>query len=376
MKKIKRNILLNPGPATTTDTVKYSLVVPDVCPREKDFARVMDGIRKDLVKIVHGDDNYTAVLFAGSGTAAMDSVVNSVVPAGKKIAVIVNGAYGDRFVKIAQAYKIPCVPVEFGWGEKIDTKRIPDVLQNDRDITSIAMVHHETTTGILNPLNEVGRIAKQYHCLFIVDAISSYAGIPIHIAETHADFLLSTSNKCIQGMAGVAFAICKKSSLERIKNNEKRSYYLDLYNQFSYIEETGQTPFTPPVQTLYALQQAIKEYFDEGGEQRYLRYTENWKTLRTGLIDLGFDLLLEEELESHILLTVEEPEGINFDFNSLHDYLYNRGFTIYPGKIREKTFRLAVMGAIYPKDITDFLELLQKYLEENSISLNRQELFN
>jgi 2-aminoethylphosphonate aminotransferase len=369
MEKIKRNILLNPGPATTTDTVKHSLVVPDICPREVEFTRIMDGIRKDLVKIVHGDDTFTAVLFAGSGTAVMDSVVNSVVPPGKKIAVIVNGAYGERFVKIAMSYKIPSVPIDFAWGEKIDTKRIAEVLASDRDIKCIAIVHHETTTGILNPLDEVGKIARQFDCTLIVDAISSYAGMPIHIAETNADFLLSTSNKCIQGIAGVAFAICKKSSLERIRNNEKRSYYLDLYSQYVYIEETGQTPFTPPVQVLYALQQAIREYFDEGGEQRYLRYTKNWKTLRTGLLDLGFEMLLEEELESHILLTVKEPEVRNFDFNCLHDFLYMRGFTIYPGKIKEKTFRLATMGAINHEDIENFLNVLKQYLQENSIIL-------
>jgi 2-aminoethylphosphonate-pyruvate transaminase len=369
MKRIKRNILLNPGPATTTDTVKYSLVVPDICPREKEFSQIMDQIRKDLVKIVNGDDQYTSILFAGSGTAVMDSVINSVVPKNKKIAIIVNGAYGERFIKIAKAYKIPYMPVEFEWGKELDLKKIEDVLMGDRSIGCIALVHHETTTGILNPVNDVGDLAKRYNCVFIVDAISSFAGMPIDILESHADFLLSTSNKCIQGIAGIAFIICKKSALETIKNYEKRSYYLDLYNQYSYIEETGQTPFTPPVQVVYALQQAIKEYFEEGGEQRYIRYSENWKILRSGLNDLGFTLLLPEESESHILLTVLEPEDPNYDFNQMHDYLYQRGFTIYPGKINQKSFRLANMGAIYPKDIKDFLKVLKQYLKEYSVHL-------
>jgi len=367
MKSIKRNILLNPGPATTTDTVKYSQVVPDICPREREFSQVMEGIRKDLVRIVMGDDTSTSVLFAGSGTAVMDSVINSVVPKDKKIAIIVNGAYGERFVKIARSYKIPCVPIEFRWGEEPELEKIEDALKNDDSICCIAMVHHETTTGILNPLNEVGELAKKYNCVYIVDAISSFAGIPIDMHESRADFLLSTSNKCIQGIAGVAFIICKKSALEAIRNYEKRSYYLDLYTQYSSLEETGQTPFTPPVQVIYALQQAIKEYFDEGGEQRYSRYTENWKTLRAGLLDLGFNLLLPEESESHILLTILEPEDPNYNFDRMHDYLYERGFTIYPGKITQKSFRLATMGAIYPQDIKDFLKVLTNYLEENSV---------
>ncbi len=366
MEKVKRNILLNPGPATTTDTVKYSLVVPDICPREKEFSEILNHVRKDLVKIAGGDDSYTSVLFSGSGTAVMDSVMNSVVPWGRKVAIIVNGEYGERFVKIARSYRIPYVPIEFRWGEDLDLERIEQVIQNDSSISCIALVHHETTTGILNPLDEVGELAKKYNCVYIVDAISSFAGIPIDIRESNADFLLSTSNKCIQGIAGLAFVICKKSALEAIKGFEKRSFYLDLYSQYSGIEETGQTPFTPPVQVVYALQQAINEYFEEGGSQRYFRYTENWNTLRSGLKELGFSLLLPEESESHILLTVIEPDDPHYSFEQMHDYLYQRGFTIYPGKIGPKTFRLATMGAIYPRDIEDFLKVLGQYLKENS----------
>jgi 2-aminoethylphosphonate aminotransferase len=369
MKNIKRNILLNPGPATTTDTVKKSLVVPDICPREREFSVLLNEIRNDLVRIVHGDDQYTSVLFAGSGTAVMDSVINSVIPGNKKIAVIVNGAYGERLVRIARTYKIPCLPIIFDWREKPDLKKLDRLLKNDTSVCCVALVHHETTTGILNPITEVGRIVKKYNCTYIVDAISSYAGIPIDIKESKADFLLSTSNKCIQGMAGLAFVVCKKSALESIKNYEKRSFYLDLYNQYDYLEKTGQTPFTPPVQIAYALKQAIKEYFEEGGDRRYARYTENWKTLRSGLLDLGFTLLLKEDQESHILLTVIEPEAKNFDFEKMHDYLYDLGFTIYPGKLKQKTFRLANMGAIYPADITAFLTALKEYLKEHHIIL-------
>ncbi len=368
MKKIKRNILLNPGPATTTDTVKLSLVVPDICPREKEFTRIMDGIRKDLVKIVQGDDTYTTVLIAGSGTAVMDSVVNSVVPQDMKIAVIVNGSYGERFVQIAKSYRIAFVPIEFEWGEKIDLDRVEDVLKNDRDISCIALVHHETTTGILNPINEIGRMAEKYNCIYIVDAISSFAGIPINIVTSRADFLLSTSNKCIQGMAGVAFAICKKSRLENIKNNRKRSFYLDLYSQYTSLEETGQTAFTPPVQVMYALKQAIEEYYREGGDMRYLRYSKNWRTLRDGLEKLGFRFLLPEEAESRLLITILEPESENFHFEHMHDYLFKKGFTIYPGKMKERTFRLATFGEIFPCDILEFLRILQQYLKENGLN--------
>ena len=366
---MKRNILLNPGPATTTDTVKAALVVPDICPREEEFVQVLSEIRRDLVKIAGGDDTFTAVLFAGSGTAVMDSVLNSVVPENGKVAVIVNGAYGERFVAIAGSYAIPCVPVRFDWGSPIDLAVVEEVLKKDRTICCLVLVHHETTTGIKNPLNETGALAKKYRCTFIVDAISSYAGVPIDIMASGADFLLSTSNKCIQGMAGIAFIICKNDALEVIKGYRKRSFYLDLYNQYQYLETTGQTPFTIPVQVAYALQQAIREYFQEGGTERFQRYRENYATLRSGLLALGFSLLLKEERESHILLTVLEPDDSRFDFTCMHDFLYHRGFTIYPGKIRERSFRLSVMGAIYPEDIQTFLHALGEYLAAANVKL-------
>ncbi len=362
--KVKRNILLNPGPATTTDSVKRALVAPDICPREKEFCEVVREIRIDLVKIAHGDDSYTCVLFAGSGTSVMDAAINSVTPPAKKIAIINNGAYGERMVKIAQAYNLDYVEIKYEFGAKINPSQVAEILKKDKDIACLAMVHHETTTGLLNPVKEIGKIVKENNCVFIVDTISSFAGIPIDIKDWQIDFMMSTSNKCIQGMAGVAFIICKKSELEKLKDYPRRSFYLNLYDQYLYFEKTGQSQFTPPVQILYALKQAIKEYFAEGGENRYQRYTENWKVLRQGLLDLGFKLFHEPEDESHILLTVYEPELPGYNFEAMHDYLYARGFTIYPGKIGNKnTFRLANMGEINTKDIKKFLKALASYLK-------------
>ena len=365
----KRNILLSPGPATTTESVKQALVVPDICPRERDFSAVLQGICQDLVSIVKGDDTYSAILFSGSGTAAMDSVINSVVPDNKKVAILVNGAYGERFVQIAQSYGILHEPVLFDWGSSIDMDTVETVLKNDPAISCIAMVHHETTTGILNPLDEIGLLAERYRCTFIVDAISSFAGVPIDIRRCHADYLLSTSNKCIQGMAGLSFVICRKEALALLKYRKKRSYYLDLHSQYEYFEKTGQMQFTPPVQVAYALRQALLEYGAEGGNNRYARYTENCRLLRSGLHAIGFTFLLPEGLESHILLTVLEPDDVKFDFEQMHDYLYERGFTVYPGKIRQKSFRLSTLGDLYPEDIAAFLDALHAYLADNGISL-------
>lgn len=370
---MKRNILLTPGPATTTDSVKQAQIVPDICPREREFARVLRKISRDLVKIVKGGAGYTGILFAGSGTSAMEACINSVVPPAGKLAVVQNGAYGERMVRIAQAYSIPCVEITFKWGERLDTGEIKEVLKKDKKITSLAMVHHETTTGILNPLKEIGGIARENNCTFIVDAVSSFAGIPIDIKECQVDFMFSASNKCIQGMAGVAFVICKKNELEKTRDYSPRSFYLNLYQQYDYFKNKGEMQFTAPVQAVYALRQAIKEYFDEGGENRYKRYRENWKALRAGLEDLGFKFLLDKKDESCLLTTIREPEHKKFDFNRMHDSLYRKGFTVYPGKLGgEKTFRLANIGAINKKDIGNFLIVLGKTLKKIGVKLNKK----
>ncbi len=366
---IKRNILLNPGPATTTDTVKTALVVPDICPRETEFGNLMQEIRKDLVKIAGGDDSYTSILFAGSGTAAMDSAISSVVPPNKKILILINGAYGIRFAEIARTYNIDVVELKFEFGKKIELDQIEPILMKDREIACIAAIHHETTVGVLNPIKEIGAIAKKHEKIFIVDTISSFAGVPIDIKECQIDFMMSTSNKCIQGIAGVAFIICKKKSLKMLQSFKARSYYLDLYDQFEYLEKNNQTRFTPPVQVIYALKQAIKEFFEEGAENRINRYRENYRVLKEGLENLGFKFFMGPDVEeSNILTTIYYLDHPNFDFNVLHDKLFEKGFTIYPGKITDlDTFRIAVMGAIDSTDIKNFLKALERTLIEMKI---------
>jgi len=369
---VKRNILLNPGPATTTDTVKQAQVVPDICPREEEFGNIMLEIRKDLVKIAGEDNNYTSILFASSGTAVMESVICSVVPPEKKILIINNGAYGERLTQIAKTYKIDTVELVAEWGNKIDLDELRCLLNQNSGISCVAVIHHETTVGMLNPIKEIGVIAKDADCTFIVDTISSFAGVPFSMKECNIDFMMSTSNKCIQGIAGVAFVICKKSELEKIKKYPKRSFYLDLYSQYEYLENKKQMRFTPPVQIIYALRQAIKEFFEEGTINRHRRYKKNYAILIDGLRKKGFEFFLEDDVEqSNLLTTLVEPNHQNFDFEAFHDKLYKRGFTIYPGKLKdENTFRIAVIGAIDYTDIKKFLNALDEVLDELKIKLH------
>lgn len=370
MKNVDRKILLNPGPATTSDTVKQALIVEDICPREKEFGALLDGIKDDVVKVVHGGAEYASVLYASSGTGAMEAVVTSAVSKGKKLLVIENGAYGTRFVNIAKTYQIDVVSYQVAFGDMPNVQEIEHILLNDREISHLAVIHHETTTGILNPVQEICKIAHASGVEVIVDAMSSYAGIPININDWGAEYLISSSNKCIQGMAGLAFVIFKKELLDKIRDN-KRSYYFDIYSQFTGFANSGQMQFTPPVQVAYALRQAIDEYFEEGEDGRWNRYSDNWTLLYAGLKDLGFSFLLRDEQQSKILLAVVDPIDENYDFNDMHDYLYAKGYTIYPGKgAKESTFRLSVLGDLYDKDIQSFLDVLQSYITERGLKIS------
>ena len=367
---IKRNILLNPGPATTSDTVKLAQVVPDICPREKEFGDVMEFVSKELTNFVGSNDKYTTVLFGGSGTASVEAILSSVVDDGT-IIIINNGAYGQRMCEIAEVYNLNYIEYKSSHIEEINLNELEDIiekhnLENTRSdkapISHIAVIHHETTTGILNDIKAIGSICKKHQIDMIVDAMSSYAGIPINMDEMNIKYLASSSNKCIQGMAGISFVIANKESLENTKNIKARNLYLNIYKQYSYFKDNYQMRFTPPVQVLYALKQAIIEAKEETIEKRYERYKECCKILWNGLDKLNLKRLVNEKASSMLLTSIIEPEIKGYSFDDLHDYLYNKGFTIYPGKVASKnTFRIANIGQIYPENINKFIEILEEY---------------
>ena len=388
---MKRNILLNPGPATTTDTVKNAQVVPDICPREKEFGEVMEFVSKELTNLVADNDEYTTVLFGGSGTAAVESMISSVVD--KDILLIINnGAYGKRICEMAEIYDLnfiefigsPVNGIDFIKLEQIiseyNTKKtsiknkLNDYkgivgrynIKNEDDeikvISHIAVIHHETTTGILNDIHRVGGLCSKYNIDLLVDGMSSFAGIPIDMKSSNIKYLASSSNKCIQGMAGVSFVIAEKELLVNTKNIKPRNLYLNLYNQYEYFQKNYQMRFTPPVQVLYALKQAIIETKAETIERRYERYVKCCEILWEGLEKLDLKLLVPKEKSSMLLTSIVEPEVKEYNFDSLHNYLYEKGFTIYPGKVSSKnTFRIANIGDIYPENMRKFIEILEEY---------------
>ncbi len=366
VKPVKRNVLLNPGPATTTDTVKYAQVVPDICPREEEFVGIMDEVRKELVKVVHADpEQYTAVLFTGSGTIIQDVLVNSLVPEGKKICIVNNGAYSARMVDIAGYYNIACVNLEFPTTGLPDLDVVKKTLEADKDIAVVATVHHETGTGVLNPVREIGEIAHANGCVFIVDTISTYGLIPLNIEDENIDFCMSSAQKGLCGMTGVSWTVGKIEEIIKSKAYPKRSYYCNLFMQYDFFDRVGEMHFTPPVQTVYALRQAIKEYWEEGEQERYQRLTQCWEAIHKGLGEIGLDSVIDKEIQGHLVVTVKAPESDQFDFFKLHDYCYERGFTIYPGKMFGlETFRLCNLGQITYKDIEDFFVVAKEAFRE------------
>ena len=367
---VKRNILLNPGPATTTDTVKLAQIVPDICPREQEFAGLMKGLRRDLVKVVHGDERYTSVLFCGSGTINIDICLNSLLPADKKILVANNGAYSSRGVEVCEAYGLPHQNLKLPIDRPIDPAAVEAALAADPDVAVVYTTHHETGSGVLNPIREIGAAAHRHGCTFIVDTTSSYAMRPIDIVADNVDFLFASAQKGLQSMTGLSFIVGREDIIKASAAYPRRSYYCNLFLQYDCFEKTGEMHFTPPVQTIYATLQALKEYWAEGEQAKWARHTRVFEALHAGLAELGFRNLIKREYQSGLVISVLYPDDPNWSFEKIHDYCYTRGFTIYPGKVGSaKTFRLCALGAIDAPDIEDFFKVLRDALETNHIKV-------
>ena len=368
---IKRNILLNPGPATTTDTVKMAQVVPDICPREQDFAKLMKGLRSDLLKVVHAPaDQYTSVLFCGSGTINIDICINSLVPEGKKILVVNNGAYNTRAVEVCEMYHIPHINLQSSVYEQPDLATVEKALKDNSDVAVVYCCHHETGTGILNPIREIGALAHQYGAIFVTDTTSTLGMIPLEVVKDNVDFCMASAQKGLMAMSGLSFIIGREDIIKASKDYPTRSYYCNLYLQYEYFEKTGEMHFTPPVQTIYATIQALKEYFAEGEVAKFARHRRVYEAIHQGLSELGFQTAIDKSIESGLVVSVKYPDDPNWSFEKVHDYCYERGFTIYPGKISTtNTFRLCSLGAIDVKDIEDFFIVLKDALNYYNINL-------
>lgn len=362
LRATRREVLLNPGPATTTDSVKRAQVCPDICPREREFGDVMEWIADELSLFVGERGKVETVMFGGSGTAADEVMISSCVPDGARLLIVDNGAYGARFAKIASAYRIPHEVFSSSGFMPLDAEAVKAALV-EGNFTHFAIVYHETTTGLLNPVPDLCRFCRDCGIVTIVDAVSAFAAIPIDMERDGIDFMSSTSNKNIQGMAGIAFVFCQKASLERTREYPMRSYYLNLWDQYAHFKKTKQTRFTPPVQSLYSLRQAIIETKNETIEARYRRYRACWEILVKAVRELSLEMLVPVEAQSGLITAIVEPATPLYSFDALHDLARERHFTIYPGKLSDaNTFRIANIGDIQPSEMLAFTTVLAEYV--------------
>lgn len=360
---MKNYKLLTPGPLTTTEAVKKEMLF-DRCTWDDEYKSITQKIRKELLDIgnVHEED-YTAVLMQGSGTFAVESVITSTVGEKDKLLIIANGAYGERIGQIAEHISLNHVIYNNEYDVHPDMDKVKEILDKDTEITHIAMVHCETTTGILNPIEHLSVIAKEYNKTLIIDAMSSFGGIPIDIKALGIDYLISSANKCIQGVPGFGFVIAKKEKLEKCKGIS-RSLSLDLYDQYKGMDKDGKWRFTSPTHVVAAFSKALDELKEEGGvEGRYNRYKNNNLVLRKKLKEIGIESYIEEEKQSPIITTFAFPTDA-FSFNEFYSFIKERGFVIYPGKLTDvDTFRIGNIGEIYEEDINKLCEIIEGYVK-------------
>jgi len=346
-------LLLTPGPLSTTKTVKAAML-RDWCTWDDDYKVIVQEVRDKLVRLATDrTDRYTCVLMQGSGTFSVEAIISTAVPDSGKLLVLPNGAYGDRIVQIARTLKLPVVFNDSGELDPPDLGKLDEMLQADKGITHVAVVHSETTTGMLNPIADIGKIVKRHGKIFIVDAMSSFGGIPIDIAAIDIDFIVSSANKCIQGVPGFGFIIAKTEQLMQCKGRA-RSLSLDLFDQWNTMEnDKGKWRYTSPTHVVRAFHQALKELDDEGGiAKRAERYRANHRILVDGMRGLGFRTLLPDAFQGHFITSFYSPESPKYDFKTFYDMLKAKGFVIYPGKVsKASAFRIGNIGDVYPADM-------------------------
>ncbi len=359
--------LLTPGPLTTTSTVKEAMLI-DRCTWDKDYNDMTQNIRAKLLKLAHVDNNdYTAVLMQGSGTFGVESVLTSIPSDNDTVLVIVNGAYSKRMCDILRMAKIKYKTIEFPYNKNVDVSMVAEFLDANDDITMLSMVHSETTSGLLNNIEGVAEILQDRNITFIVDAMSSFGAVDIDVKKLSIDFLVSSANKCIQGVPGFAFIIANKEKLLASKGNA-RSLSLDLYGQFETMENShGKWRFTSPTHVVAAFSKALEELELEGGiKARFDRYSKCNQMLREGMQALGFKMYIDTSDQGPIITTFLYPDNFKVNFNDMHEFLKQRGYVIYPGKLTDiDTFRLGNIGEIYPEDITAIIDLFKQYKEAN-----------
>ena len=349
----RQPLLFTPGPLTTSQTVKEAMLL-DMGSRDHAFMDAVRDTREELLRLAHVSraEGYECVIMQGSGTFGIESTVSSVVGNDDVLLVLANGAYGERIAKMAAIHRLNHHVLRFPEDEIVTPEATDRFLSDHPGITHVACIHSETTTGLFNHIEAIGATVKQHGAVFIVDAMSSFGGVEMDMKAMHIDFLVSSSNKCIEGVPGFAFILAKKTELDKAKGRA-RSLSLDLYEQWAGLESNGQFRFTPPTLSIMAFRQALRELEAEGGiAAREARYRTNKKVLDEGMAALGFKEYLDKSIQGHIITSFLYPDDPGFHFEDFYSKLNDRGFVIYPGKLsKANAFRIGNIGQIFPEDV-------------------------
>ncbi len=353
-------ILLNPGPVNVSPRVTAALARGDLCHREPECAALLARIRERLVAAFAPRGDFEAVLLTGSGTAALEAAVTSVLSAHGRLVVVANGVYGERIAAMAEAARLPHTVVGGAWTSPPDLRRLEQELSRP-DVEAVAVVHHETTTGLRNPVGDVGRLARAHGKLLLVDSVSGLGGESIDLDAVGADLVVGTANKCVQGLPGLSFVLVREQAMARLATYPRRSLYLSLAVHHE-AQEHGSTAFTPAVQVAYALDEALAELLEEGVAERIARYAAAAGILRAGFARLGLGFVLPPELRSNSITSLWLPPGLTYA--GVHDGLKARGFVIYEGqgRLRQQIFRVANMGHLTAADFARCLAALAEVL--------------
>jgi 2-aminoethylphosphonate-pyruvate transaminase len=354
-------ILLNPGPVNVSERVRQALLRPDICHRESEFTELLHGIQTKLLTLfVPGAEaDYAAVILTGSGTAAVESAVMSSIPHGKRMLVLNNGVYGERISQMVGLHRLGASELKYDWTTRPDPERVRLALRQHPEVHALGMVHHETTTGLINPVKEIADVVDSQNRVFILDAVSALAGEPLDIAGSHMYMVAGTSGKCIQGFPGLSFVLVRKGFLERMRTYPRRSVYLHI-TQYVDDQGRGTIPFTPAVQVYYAFDEALNELIEEGVPKRIQRYKKFATLIRDRMAKLGVKPVLTPERQSNTITAYHLPDGVTYE--SLHDRLKEQGYVIYAGQgqFESKIFRVANMGALTEAQLVGFLDAFER----------------
>ena len=366
----KEPLLFTPGPLTTSIKTKRSMLV-DYGSWDDDFNKITKEIRERLVKIIKGDESFTCIPLQGSGTFGVEAMIINFIKKNEKVLILVNGAYGERILNICKYHKLKYSALIWDENKSLNINDLKNKIKNDPEIKHLAFVHCETSTGILNPLNEVNKICKSNQINLYIDAMSSFGAINIDSKKIKFKALVASSNKCIEGVPGLSFCLTRVSDIKKCKGNSD-NLSMDLFDQWKYMEKTQRWRYTPPTHVVLAFLSALKQFDNEGGTKgRNFRYNENLNSLLLNMKKIGFISLLPKSVQSPIIVTFLSPVNKKFIFMEFYSYLKKNGYIIYPGKMAKvDSFRIGCIGHIDKKNVKNLTKQINKFLKIKKISIN------